>query len=193
MVRILLGLNVAWLPGATSVICIETFKPSEINIFRKTMGDRTLINNLADYESRQGQQSLLWFMKSSENLGLEVELWISPGFWNKCRHSLHGVSSLRFQGRGQFIRLSTLMNSKYNMEWSAVHSFWTLQKWKRFHGAMNHARDNGIWGFLLFSSSSGSTVLYGPWPAWWSYHRYSNQVLSSTMPLLSMSLHLLKH
>jgi hypothetical protein len=149
MVRILPGLNVAWLPGATSVICIETFKPSEINIFRKTMGDRTLINNLADYESRQGQQSLLWFMKSSENLGLEVELWISTGFWNKCHHSVHGVSSLRFQGRGQFIRLSTLMNSKCHMEWSAVHSFWTLQKWKRFHGAMNHARDNGIWGFLL--------------------------------------------
>jgi hypothetical protein len=43
------------------------------------------------------------------------------------------------------------------------------------------------------SSSSGSTVLYGPWPPWWSSPRYSYQVLSSNMLLLSITLQLLRH
>jgi hypothetical protein len=43
------------------------------------------------------------------------------------------------------------------------------------------------------SSSSGSTILYGPWSPWWSSPRYSYQVLSSTMSLLSITLHLLRH
>jgi hypothetical protein len=43
------------------------------------------------------------------------------------------------------------------------------------------------------SSSSGSTVLYGHWPPWWSSPRYSYQVLPSTMSLLSLTLHLLRH
>jgi hypothetical protein len=46
---------------------------------------------------------------------------------------------------------------------------------------------------LNFFSSSGSTVLYGPWPPQWSSHRYCYHVLSSTMFLLSMTLHILRH
>jgi hypothetical protein len=45
----------------------------------------------------------------------------------------------------------------------------------------------------LYTSSSGSTVLYVPRPAWWSSRRYTYQVLSSTMLLLSITLHLLRH
>jgi hypothetical protein len=45
----------------------------------------------------------------------------------------------------------------------------------------------------MASSSSGCTVRYGPWPPWWSFPRYSYQVLSFTMPLLSITLHLLRH
>jgi hypothetical protein len=40
---------------------------------------------------------------------------------------------------------------------------------------------------IVYSSSSGSTVRYGPWPLWWSSRRHS------TMTLLSITLHLLRH
>jgi hypothetical protein len=44
-----------------------------------------------------------------------------------------------------------------------------------------------------FSSSSGSTVLYGPWPPWWSCPRYFYYVPSATKSLLSIPFHLLRH
>jgi hypothetical protein len=46
---------------------------------------------------------------------------------------------------------------------------------------------------ITWSSSSGSTVLYGPWPPWWFSPRYFYHMLSSTMSLLSITLHILRH